>query len=520
MNAIGIVATRGRGAVRRMLLWMARNRTRTALVTGGVWAFLAVVRMTWPTPIGLADVGDGQPLMCQLGAAQGHVESPGAFWQPFWPAHRYYGEACGVPGTGETYWSSQLVLLRITAWLGSALSLPAGVDLRVLGVLCAVLVGLGVALWMLAMPASVPTHARLAVASVVGLIMIDSGIARFYASPYPEPAALLGIMLLCPAMLWLFRQRRYTWGALLAVAGVGAFTMLSKTQMIGLWPVLCVVLLLRPSSPPRWRHAHRGMWLRRLPALALVAALSVVAVAHLANQPRRSAEVGAYGELFGMILPLSENPVADLAWFDLDPALVTGSGTNISSPDSVAYEPSYAGFTDKVTPARVVLFYLTHPGRLGKLADTGMQGMAAYNTETYMASHPAGAGVPPFTTDSRVTVSSWLFSIYEDIPGLVMLHWLAMLGLFLYLVLRRRGTSGRRALALLGLTVMATLTVQFWTVLLTGGTHEISRNMVIADLLLLLTVPVALAVVVRRRSRNRRGNSKVVERDDKAVAMS
>lgn len=488
-----------RDVLRPVTSWMRRNKTAAALLVGLAWGVVTAVRMLWPPAVGLADSGDGLRLMCQIGVApsgQG-TASPGAFWEPFWPDHRYFGEACGVPGTGETYSSSELILLRAAEWLGVLFGPSGGFDLRFLALVCAVLVGAGVTLWMVALPPSVSMPMRLLIACVVGLIMVDSGIARFYASPYSEPAALLGVMLLCPALLWLLRQRRYTWGALVAVAGLGAFAMLARTQMVSLLPVLCVVLLLRPSVPARWRGT--GSWWRlRLPALGLVGALVVLAAVHLASQPKRYTEVSAYGELFDMILPLSQDPAGDLAWFDLDPSLVDGSGTTINSSDSVVYEPSYAGFADRVTPARIGLFHLTHPGMLGKLADTGMRGMASYNTETYLAGYSADSGMPAFTADSRISVVTWVFSIYRDVPALVMLHWLAVLALFLYVTFGARRTGGHRPLGLLGLVLVAMLTIQFWTVLLTGGVHEISRNMVVTDLLLFMTVPVAIGVLAHR----------------------
>jgi hypothetical protein len=498
-SATGRLLGRIRDALRSVMSWMRRNRTATALLTGAVWGVVTVVRMLWPPAVGLADSGDGLRLMCQLGVAPGGTAtgSSGAFWEPFWVAHQYFGEGCGVPGTGETYVSSELVLLRAAEWLGVLFGPSGGFDLRLLALLCAVLVGAGVALWMVALPRTVSMPVRLLTACVVGLIMVDSGIARFYASPYAEPAALLGVMLLCPALLWLLRQRRYTWGALVAVAGLGAFTMLAKTQMVSVLPVLCVVLLLRPSMPERWRGT--GSWWRlRLPALGVVGALAMLAATYLADQPERNTEVAAYGELFGMILPLSPDPAGDLAWFGLDPALAKGAGTSISSPDSVVYEPSYAGFADRVTPANIGLFYLTHPGRLGKLADVGMVGMAGYDTEKYLGSYSAGSGMPAFTTDSRIPVVSGVFSIYRDIPALIMLHWLAVLVFFLYLTFGARRTGGHRPLGLLGLVVVAMLTTQFWTVLLTDGAYEISRNMVVTDLLLFMTVPVAIAALAHR----------------------
>ena len=65
---------------------------------------------------------------------------------PVWVAHRWYGEACGADGSGEPYRSSELWLLSVAKHLTPLLGFQGSLDLRVLGVLASVLVGLAVGL--------------------------------------------------------------------------------------------------------------------------------------------------------------------------------------------------------------------------------------------------------------------------------------------------------------------------------------------------------------------------------------
>ncbi len=511
---------RMRAGKARLVLSLPRHRSLVAAITGLCWAAVSVARMLWPVPVGLGDAGDGARLLCQIGATP-PAESMGfsnKYLNLAWAAHHYYGETCGVPSTGETYWSSQLILLRLSGWLGSLLGLHSAIDFRILAVLCSTLVGLGVMLLVLTLPFSLSLPQRVLVASVAGLVMVDSGIARFYASPYSEPAALLGVFLLCPALLWLLRQRRFTWGPLLAVSGLGAFAILAKTQMLSLLPALVTVLLLRPSLPPRWhigigrRRARRGpvrrarsvhwLWVRT-PALILVTGLSVVAVANMANQPKRYSEINAYSQIFSTMLPMSPDPANDLRWFGLDPSLARGSGTDIYSLDTVAYDPDYQQhFTESVSEARIAMFYLSQPGRLVKLVGAGLHGMVGYDTETYMANYPADSGFAPYAQESRFAVFAGLSSVYRAMPWLLVPQWLLLLVVFLVVTRRWRGTAGRQSIGIVGLFLLAGLSVQFWAVMMSDGENEIFKHMVVTDQMMFLALPVLLAAVLQRKKNN------------------
>ena len=76
----------------------------------------------------------------------------------------------------------------------------------------------------------------------------DSAVAEYFVSPYSETAALLGAVVLCAALLWMWRRGATTWPGLAAVALVGAFTMAAKTQSVALLPALGLAVLWLPHQ--------------------------------------------------------------------------------------------------------------------------------------------------------------------------------------------------------------------------------------------------------------------------------
>ncbi|NUT43683.1 MAG: hypothetical protein HOV86_27200, partial [Thermoactinospora sp.] len=166
---------------------------RAALLTGLAWAGIMLTRLFAGGAVGLADQGDGKRLLCTLGA--GNLRPWDANMSihlyPTWVPHTWYGETCGADGSGEAYRSTQLLLLRLAELVNGPLGLPGVIDLRALGVVCAVLVGVVVGLLVLVVPGR--TITRVAFASTIGLVFADSAFAGFFISPYAEPAGLLGL---------------------------------------------------------------------------------------------------------------------------------------------------------------------------------------------------------------------------------------------------------------------------------------------------------------------------------------
>jgi hypothetical protein len=156
--------------------------------------------------------------------------------------------------------------------------------------------------------------------------------------------------------------------------------------------------------------------------------------------------------------------------------------------------PEYAGFTEQVTPAKVALFYLEHPGRLPHLGFAGLSGAAQYRPGPgYLANYPPDSGQLPNTAEHRLESVTGLFSLYAVAPGLLALHWLAAILIFAIAAYRRSPVGWT------GLLLMTALVCQFWAVLLSEGMADLIKHMAVVDLITALTVPLGLALWVARR---------------------
>lgn len=474
---------------------------RSAVVIGVLCAIGLLLRMFLPVAVGLSDQGDGHPLLCELGLRDevpwGASQSDYVYFH--WNPYHYYGESCGANGTGQPFYSSHLALLRIAGWLTPLLDMPSGLDLRALAVLCCVIAGFAIG-WLVAELRG-PVLGRIVVGLLVGLLVADSGIAVYFASPYVETAGLLGVLLLCPAMVRLVRERRYALGALCGVFAIAGFTLTSQLRMIGLLPVLLIMLLARPFSesigePATSRIRRLAAWFgRRVPTLIAAIGLMALSVAYLSAQPPRFAELNAYNQIFGTILPDSPDRAADLRWFGLDPALARGSGSNVLSPNSVAGDPAMHDFREKVTTPRVIGFYLTHPGQMSGLIWHGLIGASAYRLTPYLADYGPDSGQPPHSQDHRLEVFSWMYSMIHGGPLLLLLLWIG--ALIFFGVLSRRGSPP----AVLGLVLVTGAIVQFAVVMTTGGATELTKHMIVVDFASALCFPVAIAAVLGRARR-------------------
>lgn len=480
---------------RRCRTWLDRHAVLVPVLIGVVAGAGVLARILWPTVVGLGDQGDGHRLVCQLGLRNdipwgadqsGHVH-------PTWVSHRYHGETCGANGTGQPYYSSHLGLLRVAALLTRPLGLPGDLDLRALAVVGALVVAVAVG-WLFHELRG-PLVGRLLVVALVAVLGADSGIAVYFVSPYAEPGALLGILLLCPAVLHLLHGERFTVTALAAVAGIAGFVLTTKTQMVSLLPVVVVLLLLRPTLARRRQAGSLpgrvvGAVLRRAPGLAMAAALTALTFVYLDSQPARFEELTQYNQVFTTILPMSPQPVDDLEWFGLDPELVTGSGSNVLSPNSVAASPAMRGFTERVNTRRVLAFYAAHPDRILPLVLEGLDGAAQFRLSSYLGNRLAQDEGPPGMRERRVEVFTALFAVLRVEPLLLAVLWAG--GLMVLGLEARRGHGP----ATLGVALIAGAVLQFGVVMLTEGRAELIKHMFMVDVMSALCLPIAVATMI------------------------
>lgn len=479
-----------------------RGVALAAVVTGVAWVGILLARLFVGGAVGMGDQGDGRRLLCQLGVRTSTEfnGSTSAFLNPTWIAHHWYGEACSADGSGGVFRSSQLWLLSMAKHLTPVLGLPGTLDLRALGVICAVLVGVVVAALVVFVPG--PVALRVVVASLVGLLAADSMVAEFFISPYSEPAELIGTLALCPALLALWRRGHTTWPTLAVIAFLGTVVIGAKTQAAALLPALVVGLLWLPHRRGT-RASGRGNrvirlagWLKvRVPGL-LVSGLLVGATGYFViTAPVGLAQQDVYAEVFGEILPHSPNPAADLRALGADPSLANAVGTNPESPNAATLRPEYLRFRTEVTQTRIVEFYLTHPDRLVAVGADGLRGVDQWR-QNYLASYLATSGHPANSIESRVGVYGAIFRHAWE-PVLVFV-WAATLYVGVRTARRRTLDAATRAVGMLGVFVPLGAFAEFWAVMISVGFPDLYRHMVLTNMLLALGLPILVAIAAIR----------------------
>ena len=460
--------------------------------------------------VGTGDQSDSRRLMCQLGvrALKPFTADPSTYVYTTWTSHRWYGEACGADGSGEPYYSSQLALLRLAKPVTRLLGYPGALDLRALGVICAVVVGVAVAALVLALPGS--TRVRVGIASLVALAVADGSVAQYFISPYSEPAALVGIVALSAALLWLWRDGESTWPRLTLVAAVATFTMLAKPQLVALLPAVVLAMVWLPHRPVHrdaGGHGHEpstgalrrlAAWAgKRWPALVAAAMVAAVSGAYLGASPRRFRELSAANSVFLEILPHSDDPAGDLRSLGVDPSLASASGTHVDSPRSALRTLPYLEFRTKVTQASILRFYATHPDRLPRLAGEGLRGMAAWRPK-YLGTYTPDSGREPRARECRICVYAAVFSIARQQPGLFVGLWVATLAAGIAVLRNRRLAADERAVGRLSIFLVVAATSQFWTVMLSEGISDLHKHLVFTNFLTALCVPMLVACVFLR----------------------
>jgi len=466
-----------------------------AVVTGLSWCGLILARLFVGGVIGMADQGDGRRLMCQLGVRTSAPfnANPSTYLYPSWIAHHWYGEACSADGAGGMYRSTELWLLSLAKHLTPVLGLAGTLDLRALGVICAVLVGIVVAALVVVLPGSL--RLRVIVASLVGLLAADAAVSQFFVSPYSEPVELIGTLALCPALIVLWRKGHTTWARIALVVFVSTAVIGAKTQAAALLPAIFLALLWLPHRAGRFRSRRAAVLVARIPGLIGCAVLLGAAAFFVRAEPAGLTQQNIYLEVFGEILVHSSDRPADLRSLGADPSLASAAGTNPESPNAATLRPQYLAFRRNVTEASIVRFYVEHPVRLFAVGADGLRGVAQWRQD-YLGSYPPGSGHPPGAIEDRVGFYGLVLQ-HQAEPVLVMV-WFLTLYLGLRAVRSPRLGPAERALGRLAVFTTIGALCEFWAVMISAGFHDVYRHMILTNVLLGLGAPLVVAMTAVR----------------------
>jgi Phosphoesterase family len=323
------------------------------------------------------------------------------------------------------YRSSELLPLQLAKVLTPVFGLSGVVNLITLGVIFCVIASAGIA--FLAVGLRMRPWAQLLVAAAVWVIVADAAFFDVFASPFSEPATLVGLLLVAAGVLHLGRGWRATVLGLVLAGGGGFLAILSKEQYLILAAPICLTLILASADRSRGKGLRRYLT-RQTASATAVAAVLALAVGCLSwdytsRYGARLHQIQAVDMIFTDIVTNRTNAPAGLHALGLPASWAKYAGHYYWDTGSVRSDPLYSRYAAKLGAGNIAHYLLTHPGATIRIGQQAADFAQAYRVHA-LGDYPPSADRPPHAYESRVIVVTWL------------MHQLPRAGLLLYLPLR------------------------------------------------------------------------------------
>jgi dolichol-phosphate mannosyltransferase len=388
------------------------------------------------------------------------------------------------------YSSSQLLLMNLGHQLTNLLGIKdTALDLRVLGAVGCVFIGIAIGLLFAVLRASRKFRYVLCLALVI--VIADASFIDFAASPLSEISAIIGVLYLLPAILLLFHGGRARWAGLVLALGAGLFLTTSKAQMLVLAVPVALLLIAFRVDVAFLKGRIGG---RVIPAALVV----VLAAGTSAFTPRQDPHFTLQTKadfMFNELLYVSPDPTADMKSLGVPDYYLTQVGRTawcqpfyVSVRDTGIYLPSIQGdkFVARDRAADPQLeramsfgnttkFLLMHPERAIRVANDAANSFF-YVRPTYTGScwvKHAKQDIPlgnygtshgPNSVDKRFTPVTSTLGLFRG-AGLIplLLLWFIPVGIVVRLLARRRNraTGERKAFAWMTLFLSSVALLQF-----------------------------------------------------------
>jgi hypothetical protein len=458
---------------------------------------LFLIRFLVPVPVGQADNRDGPRLMCSLNL--GSVT--GGYPRYFRYAHFEYLPRAACYGR-VPYPSSELVPLVAARVLTPVLGLSGTLNLIALGVVMCALASAGIASLALGL------HVRLW-AQLLWLIMADAAFFDVFASPFSEPAALVGLLLVAAGVLYLGRGWRSTVRGLVLAGSGGFLAILSKEQYLVLVVPICVTLVLASAhgrrEPGRRLDRFRTREVRAAAVVSGILALLTAAYAtwnYTSHYGQRLEHIQAVDMIFTDIVTDPATAPAQLRDLGLPVSWAKYAGRYYWHPHSVRTSPLLTRYEGRLTDTNIARYLLAHPGSIASIGQMAAK-QAQLLRVTSLGDYPPASGHPAGSVESRVAVVTWLAQRLPAGLGLFLLVplWAVMAAIAAATLWLRRDDSWRRDGAVLVLCMTACAMVAFVPPAYFAGIST-TRHMVGSNLatLLALTISAALAASMGHRA--------------------
>lgn len=465
------------------------SRWFTAGVVGVASAVLMLLRLTVPTPIGMANNGDGLRLVCQLG-----VYPRGDTWSELyldWTIFTYF--AATDPIDCNAYPSSTVWLMRLWQALSRFFGTEADLDMRVALPIYALFTGAVIFAICLAFRGWIR---QVIAATLVFLVIGDATFVGYIASPFSETAGLIGLIGLSIAAVYLASgatRRRMPLFALVLFVAFSVLLIGAKVQMITLIVPLAIFLI--------GLAARRIGRKRRLSGVAFILVAMVGTgifgyTAHESYEQNPFSVINPTEVIFVGVLRGSDTPAEDLEEMGLPAEMAKYQGKSWWAGDEAPQ--TYADFdevSEKMTYGAVAAFLLRHPDRAVQMADVSTRDFFAVRPD-YMGSYSRDSGHEARERESRLILAT---EALQQPAGGGLLWFIAggiamAAGAILVIRLRPRG-SRANGFGWASLLLNAVVIVQFVTCTY-GESIENTKHLVVAILAAMLcTVFIVLGLM-------------------------
>jgi hypothetical protein len=333
---------------------------------------------------------------------------------------------------------------------------------------------------------------------VIWLIMADAAFFDVYASPFSEPAALVGLLLVAAGAVHLGRDSRHMVHGLVLVGAGGFLAILAKEQYLILVVPICLTLVLasanRGRGPSRFRTRQVGAALAVAGVLVMLTALYIGWDSVNPRQARLHRDQAADMIFDDIITRHDPTMLADLRALGLPASWARYAGHDSFSRVNVWDSPLHHRYAGRLSDSNIAHFLLTHPGRIISVGQLAAK-LALQVRNTREGNYAPSAGHPPGALESRVVILTWLMDELPASLGLLLLVplWLTMAAIAI-IALRRPGTRAwRRDGAVLVLCMTGCAVAAFLPPAYFAGIST-TRHMVGMNLATALALPVAVAL--------------------------
>lgn len=467
----------------------------------GLAATLSTLVQLMVSPVlGLADNGDYKRILRPLGLTPVLPPGHGPRFQYVWLHYK------PAPAVGYPYHATEFEIIHVVRRVSTAVGFGPVFDLRLVGLVHAVLLGLATWLIVRALPGALWIRAITSLLLVVSVT--DTRFIVYLNSFFTEPASLLATMFLIAAVLHAWRRPRIGAAGLAVMTIASAALIASKSQNAFLVAPILVVLISRRVA---WDRVQlTGRWRGRLPGAVCALLLVVLSVVYLHDQPAGLARNNRYDAVFVELLGHSHNPGKDLVDLGLSPALAKYAGLPIYSPRNATRDPHFAGFFTTVTDLKLARYYLEHPGRALALAHRGAT--ASMYLRPTGVSPPLGnqtlqSGAPAYYSACKLCLYSTISQGWRSASGVLLPGlWLAAVAAAWALLRGRARDTANGGLAVTLLLLVAFAVISMAVALLGEGAFEIVKHLYLTsacDAMTAVFTLHAVGLLISQRSRRR-----------------